>query len=1268
MHDTQPEDAGCMSGTRTNTLTKFITWIKGDPVKIFWLSGMAGTGKTSIAITLCRMLQDDPDIVLGGTFFCSRSAGSIARTEVRRILPTIAACLAGRFPEFASAMLSELALDNRAAHKPVSDQIGPLLVKPLVAVANNTRPIVFVIDALDECSDERELAQLLAIIADLTCDVTVKFILTSRPEMHISGTSIANPELNTIFHLHMINENEVMSDIRFYITSTLQAAAPDASWFTNDDIVALAVLSCGLFLFASTTLKYVLDPNNDEDRAERLGKAISITMQHTVVTTIMDRLYELVLTDALGADTVDDDELQKIKRILACILTSRASLSVQALAELIQIKPVRLRASLRRLHSLIHFPLSDIEPGLRTLHASFGDYFFHRSSTQLRATASLGHDTLARGCLLRMGWDDLCFNVSQSRSSYKANDTEPSCRFSLSLVYACRHWAHHVYAASDHSNFDLEIETFLWQKFLFWLEVLSIVGEIGVTSGLLRVAGSAVSPISSILNVSLNLSQVKQDLVSRFLRDANSFVASSRDAIERSAPHIYLSALPFAPKDSLIYQTFSPRCNSLVSVETFGIDRHGGDLVMTLNCDSGGVSSVTYSFDGRLIAAGLCDGSVRTWDTLTGDEMTLPLCGGQGGITSIAFAPDGKSIASGAATGVVCMRGLSFVQVTSRQLFGHTDTVDSLVFSPDSKFLASASSDKSVRLWNTVTGQGHTSFNSHVARVRTLAFSPDCHLLASGSEDQTIQLWPMAGKPTGGPLRGHNSGVCCVRFTSDGSRLASVSMYLEALLWDVRTGAIIRRLYGDPSPISTIQFSPDVQSLLYVLNLDSRNLRLWNLAQETSEAVSIAFDGHAGCIRSAVFSEDGMFVASAADDNKVRIWDATRSRTDATRSRTVGPSSLPAYSYKAVSVAISPDGAFIVTGSFDCTVRVWDPHTAEHKLPPLQGHTDVVPSVAISSCGGMIASVSADKTVRLWDATTGDAIGEPLYGHSGPVIVVTFSTDAQWLASGSMDQTVRIWSIATRQPSTIGPLVCSHPVTTVAFSVDCRLVAAAGDSDQRIYLWLAETGIPAREPLFVGDRVNMVEFSLAGTQILSLAGGKVSVWSVTTGQQILTLDNDNGYIFSAAYSPDGRIIGTGSRFDTVTLWDAQTGMILTTLCGHGPIGQGSCLRFTANGRFVVSCVPNEGIRVWDVEEALSRRANNQSDAETDLNLAMLHQGWLLGHVEELLLWIPADYLQYLRISPCTGIIGRPRVVVTTDASRLYRGENWTECWRGTSIV
>jgi len=480
-----------------------MAWVKDDPIKIFWLAGMAGTGKTSIAVTLCRMLQDDAEIVLGGTFFCSRSAGAISRTEVRRILPTLSVCLAGRYPEFGSVLLGELIADDRAVHKPVCDQIGSLLVKPLVALSKTTRTMVFVIDALDECSNEREVAQLLATIADLTCDVTVKFILTSRPEMHIRGTPIANPELNTILQLHTISEEEVMSDIRLYITSTLRAAAPDSSWFTNDDIGALTRLSHGLFIFASTVLKYVLDPDNDDDRAERLGKAISVATKRTAATTTMDKIYELVLAEASRDDKVDEDELEKMKRILACILTARMSLSVQALAELTEDKPTRLRGSLRRLHSLVYLPHNDSELGLRALHASLGDYLFQRSPIHLRIPGSLGHDALARGCLRRMSWDDLCFNVSQSRSSYTPNDKEQSHNFALALVYACLHWAHHIDGASDRVMFDVEIEKIFWPKFLFWLEILSSIEKVGLASGLLRIAASSVSALNYFYDGSL---------------------------------------------------------------------------------------------------------------------------------------------------------------------------------------------------------------------------------------------------------------------------------------------------------------------------------------------------------------------------------------------------------------------------------------------------------------------------------------------------------------------------------------------------------------------------------------------------------------------------------------------------------------------------------------------------------------------------------------------------------------------------------------------
>jgi len=459
---------------------------------IFWLAGMAGTGKTSIAVTLCRMLRNDPAIFLGGGYFCSRSAGSIARTDVRRIIPTLAALLADQSHEFAEALAAELENDRRVGHKPVAEQIDVLLRKPLAALSYLTIPIIFIIDALDECSNELELAELPRLIADFECDTKVKFILTSRPELHIRGTPISNPNHNTILQLHTISLEEVASDIKLYINSTLIKTVAEVEWYTAYDIEFLVKLSGGLFIFASTVLKYFLDPDDNEERQERLHKVTSAAATGTAATAVIDKVYELVLIEASRSDTMDSDELERMKRILSCILVARAPLSVEALASLIEIKPGRLRTSLRRLHSLVHLPGDDAQPGLRILHASFGDYLNDRAPPKLKIATTLGHDVLARGCLRRMACDDLCFNISRSVSSFEPNPESAPDWIPLSLIYACLHWAHHIDAATIRSAFDEAVGRNFRGKFLFWLEVLSVLDKVGIATGLLRIAGSAV--------------------------------------------------------------------------------------------------------------------------------------------------------------------------------------------------------------------------------------------------------------------------------------------------------------------------------------------------------------------------------------------------------------------------------------------------------------------------------------------------------------------------------------------------------------------------------------------------------------------------------------------------------------------------------------------------------------------------------------------------------------------------------------------------------
>jgi len=502
--DTQPSAAGCMIGTRTRVLTKFIKWAINDSKRISWLTGMAGTGKSSIALTLCRMLRNEPAVFFGGGFFCSRSSGSIAQTDVRRIIPTLARIMAGNSSEFATALAVELCKADRIAFKPVREQIEPLLFRPLSALSRTSRPIVFVIDALDELRDGSELAQLLGLIADFQTEISVKFILTSRPEMHIRGTPISNPDHNTILKLHSIDPVEVKQDICRYIEGTLvEATNGSATWYTSADVGALVELSDCLFIFASTAIKYVLDPDDDVARSARLRRATSTVAQGTAATARLDAMYELVVTGASDCKNIDTEELEELKSILACILASRSPLTVQALAELVKLEPGILRSSLRRLHAVVHVPDDNEEPGLHTVHASFGDYLFGRASNHIRISRSLGHSILARACLDLMS-KDLRFNVSQSASSYQPNRSTKPDSITLSLEYACLHWAHHIDTTSTCSNdpaskapsFDMEIGQIFRPKFLSWLEVLSILRKVGMASGLLLIAGSAVSCLS----------------------------------------------------------------------------------------------------------------------------------------------------------------------------------------------------------------------------------------------------------------------------------------------------------------------------------------------------------------------------------------------------------------------------------------------------------------------------------------------------------------------------------------------------------------------------------------------------------------------------------------------------------------------------------------------------------------------------------------------------------------------------------------------------
>ncbi|KAG9075257.1 hypothetical protein FRC06_010189, partial [Ceratobasidium sp. 370] len=165
-------------------------------------------------------------------------------------------------------------------------------------------------------------------------------------------------------------------------------------------------------------------------------------------------------------------------------------------------------------------------------------------------------------------------------------------------------------------------------------------------------------------------------------------------------------------------------------------------------------------------------------------------------------------------------------------------------------------------------------------------------------------------------------------------------------------------------------------------------------------SVGQPLQGHANSVYSVAYSPDGAYIVSGSNDNTIRIWDA--------RTGQIVGQPLQGHANSVYSVAYSPDGAYIVSGSCDNTIRIWDARTGQSVGQPLQGHTDLVNSVAYSPDGAYIVSGSNDNTIRIWDARTGQSVGQPLQGHASWVNSVAYSPDGAYIVSGSFDNNIRV--------------------------------------------------------------------------------------------------------------------------------------------------------------------------------------------------------------------------------------------------------------------
>jgi WD40 repeat protein len=574
------------------------------------------------------------------------------------------------------------------------------------------------------------------------------------------------------------------------------------------------------------------------------------------------------------------------------------------------------------------------------------------------------------------------------------------------------------------------------------------------------------------------------------------------------------------------------------------------------------VGSLAFSPDGRQILSGSADNTVRLWDAATGklvrtfEAHTAP-------IESVAFSPDGRQVVGAGMWATTAKLWDTATGKLVHTLEGHSGAVLSVAFSPDGRQVLSGGGDNTVRLWNTATGMLVRTLAGHSERVASVAFSPDGRQMLSGSADNTVKLWDAATGALVHTFTGDSKGVNSVAFSPDGRLVASASGQLIEVgadntanivrLWDTETGALLRTLEGHYGAVSSVAFSPDGRQVLSG-SMDA-TVRLWDTQ---TGALAHPFEGHSRAVTSVAFSPDGRHVLSGSADGPevqwgsadiaVRLWDAVRGALTRTLAWHERVRVLPSeWADHVTSMAFSPDGRQILAASQHGSVRLWDTATGVTGGLEPRLDRDAVRTVAFSPDGRQIVSGTGDKTVKLWDTATG-ALVHTLEGHSDPVGSVAPSPDGRLLASGSWDKTVKLWDTAT---GTLVRTLAGHSreVTSVAFSPDGHQVLS-GSGDHTLRLWDPATGALVRTFEGHAEAVASVAFSPSGRLLASgSSDATVRLWNATTGALERILENHTAAVNSVAFSPDGRYVLSGSSDATTLLWKTETGELLATYIG-----------------------------------------------------------------------------------------------------------------------
>ena len=481
---------GCLKGTRGAILDRIELWAKDfDRSPVYWLNGLTGTGKSTIAQTIAeRMFADGR---LGASFFCSRDFED--RSNLELIFPTLAAQFARKHTKFRSFFIQLVQSDPGIAHESLCNQMDKLIVRPLAELAIST---VIVIDALDECKDEEPASAILSVIGRFVSELPkVKFFLTGRPEPRIRRGFHLLPlaEATDIFILHDVEPSLVNSDIRLFFNQSFLEIAHRRpglyGWPTDEQLDLLCERAAGLFVYAVATVKFIDHKNNNpRGQLDLLLESPQSTSREgktkLKANTTLDLLYMSILQEAFGEDDPEDDP--KVRSTLGAIILAANPLSPSTIAVLMGLHPIDVSLRLSSVQSLILFQ-EDTNHPVKPFHKSFPDFITDPArctNPRFCICPPNQHLEILICCLELMTTTlekNMC-KLPEAVINSEVDDMEERKEKYLgdALQYACKSWHKHLDSTDPGCTPKITsaLHDFLENKFLPWLEVLSVLGTV----------------------------------------------------------------------------------------------------------------------------------------------------------------------------------------------------------------------------------------------------------------------------------------------------------------------------------------------------------------------------------------------------------------------------------------------------------------------------------------------------------------------------------------------------------------------------------------------------------------------------------------------------------------------------------------------------------------------------------------------------------------------------------------------------------------------